>query len=549
MKKMFLYFLVSTSLFLSTMLFSGNTIPRSDQNRNFVAKRFSKNFSIVDLKQLCQDHSEKAQHLYKMALENLEELESIVPQDVAKKIQFYRDLSFFSLNYKNSLTSQCAFKLALRNMNELTNTEKSLIHIFRSIAFHIKVNDCYDAKLAKFLIKIHLDTDYCPTPDQLNRYLCTAAYVGDTTAVKILLSIDADPNFANKDDNDYTPLAYALIQEHGYSKIKHKPFEVKILIRLYELTAEMLIRKGALATHQIWNGVLNNYLNKTYIFMQTNNIAIFRLFENQITNLIEACDDFGHNVVINAFKLGNAKFIKYLYANSLYKNSIRARIANTSSGLPICRSFMSLAKAHYKHYDFKELFEFLIEKNETESSEETNLEALGFTCLWNAIKALDYQCMKSLAQSGIPLRVLYNDGTSVLIRCIQQPRTKSDIKNLIKIIELFGFLGTKYFLHADKSGNNALAYARKEGNTGKSLDNQIIEALIMTPLLYALKTNNPNQEDLVELIGTINNQYGIEIFSYKDSESKTALDYAVDANVDSSIIEALQACCLPNFDH
>ena len=338
MKKL-IFLTIFLNIFIhSNLLFSGSA-PSCDHNNkpvcNFVSKRLNKNFTLENLKDLCHDHSELALNLYNMALENLRDFEGRLPKEAFEKIQFFRDYNFIHLKHKESLFDQCAYNIATRNLNELSNNEKRLIRSFRNIAFCIKINGSYDPRLARFLIKIHLDSDYSPSKVKLNKYLCTAASLGDAMAVDLLLSIGANPNFQNKCENFYTPLAYALIQEHSISKIKNKSSDQSLLIRLYEIIAELLIKRGARADLKIMNGVSRNRLNKTFIFMQTNNVNIFKLFENQITDKIEVNDEFGCNVVMNAFKLGNAKFIKHLYANPLYRNSQKARTGYVLGGTVI----------------------------------------------------------------------------------------------------------------------------------------------------------------------------------------------------------------------
>lgn len=465
MKKIISLSIIFSILILNNLLFSGNVPSCDHENKpdcNFVAKRLSKKFTLDDLKELCKNHSEKAVHLYNMALENLTDLEEKLPKEVFEKVQFFRDYTFMSLK-QDTLYNKSAYKIANRNLDILPNNEQRLIRTFRSIAFHIKTNGCYDPKLAKFLIKIHLDNDYSPSKMKLNKYLCTAALLGDSMAVSLLLSIGANPNFVNKCENFYTPLAYALIQEHRYSKIKNKSFDQSLLIKCYELIAAMLMKRGARADLNIMNGVSGNSLNKTYIFMQTSNVSIFKLFENQIANKVEAHDEFGCNIVMNAFKLGNAKFIKYLYANPLYRNSQKARSLYTLGGIEH-RSFMNLALEYYKHYDFKELLEFLIKNNEVEKLE-NNLMGFGFDCMWHAIADFDYECIKSLIQSGIPLNALYDDNSTNLIWMIRKASQSDDKKNLIKIIELFAPFGQRFFEHADLCGKTVLDYARKKDET------------------------------------------------------------------------------------
>jgi len=286
--------------------------------------------------------------------------------------------------------------------------------------------------------------------------------------------------------------------------------------------------------------------------MQTSNINIFNLFQEQITDYIELLDDFECNIVSNAFKLGNAQFIKNLYANQAYRYSTSGR---SSVYGPI--KWMRLATVYYYGHDFLELFQFLTKNDEVDLDDENiTSNDLGQICLVHAMNAFDYECVKNLYQSGVSLdfkdvESLYNRGISPFCPDMKDfcswlhywiQECPIDMPtNYIKIIELLMDAGINFF-EKNIDGETALDYARS------SEDDQLVQILIMTPLIYAIKkcSSAENSEYVKILIDWANGQEG-KIESYRDSNGKTALDYAQELNLDSSIIEALQALVIPCF--
>lgn len=204
---------------------------------------------------------------------------------------------------------------------------------------------------------------------------------------------------------------------------------------------------------------------------------------------------------------------------------------------------MDLAIEYYKGYDFEELYEFLIENNELSTGEHYTLEEFALQCLDNALDDLDFESIKSLYLRGISLTTEYEDDKSTyLIHCIRKAKSTTSSKKLIQIIELFMSAGVD-FDHKDNYRKTALDYAKKQ-----ELDEEIVQAVIMTPLLYKLRANNQNQEELSVSIYKILNENDPTIFNYRDCKDKTALDYAQEFNQDESIIEALKVCTGKNFE-
>jgi len=548
MKKILLSLFISSTFLFTNILFPGNEFSH-DPNRNFMNEKLSREF---DLEQICKEHSKQALIAYQAAIAKSADVKDIVPDEVFEKIKYYKTYSFIPLNPRDlqvSLYEICAHKVANVNLIGLKQEEIALVHTLRSILFYARFNKSYNHELAQLLIRVHLDRKYRPSKKLLNSCLCVASYLGDALAVQTLLAKGATGNFINKDDLQYTPLAYAVIKEHTYSKINNKTFEIQLIIRNYELIAEMLIKAGADATRPI--GSNTTWGNDRFVFKHTSNVKIFSLFEEQVEDIVKrhveaasisnpgAVADLGLDLVKNAFSIGDAKFIKKIYANPLYRKCV------SESN----KSFMDLAEDYYKGSDFEELYKFLVENGERRSGNPQNLNFFRTKCLFNALDSLDYECLKSFNNYGVKLNsvVHLSDNSNLLTDIIKRAQTSTNKNNLIKTIELFMKIGVCFY-NRDKTGKIALDYAIEPLGGKKRLDNDIIEALIMTPLIFAIKTSPYNkQQGLVELIYLANNDCNGAVESYRDSKGKTALDYAKERNLDSSIIEALQALITPNF--
>jgi len=221
-------------------------------SKNFMTKRLAVKF---DLQEICNQHSEDALNLYYLAIDDLSSLQALIPDEVMEQVTFYKEFSFLPCD-SNSLTSlyqYCAQKVANANLLNLNQNSAKCVHALRSILFHAQFKKWYDTKLARIIIDLLLNADYKPSQKQLNKALCTAAYLGNAFAIKLLLQKGADCNFINQDDYDYTPLAYALAQEHNYSKTKEQTDKLKLLIAEYEQAAKLLINAGANVCHKIKN--------------------------------------------------------------------------------------------------------------------------------------------------------------------------------------------------------------------------------------------------------------------------------------------------------
>lgn len=534
--KQYFSFLILASIILcsNNFLFSGNHYS-SDKKENFMIKRFARKFN---LEEICKKHSKQALELYKIAFDDLPEVAAKIPKELYEKVIETRDHSFLKLN-NITLLQKTAYSVATMNLQNLNKGQRAIVLLLRRIAYYAKSHKWYDPKLAQFLINSLFFPEYKFSQKKLDRNLCTASHLGDSFAVSLLLRKGANYDFETRYNYKYTPLAYALIQEHKYSKMRQKPLYVNFLIQNYEEIAKMLIGAGANIVHSIKNGIDRNTSNYAFTFMLTSNINIFNLFEEQIADKVELKDDLGRNIVVYAFMHGNAKFIKKLYANPLYRDSHVAR--TDKHGNP--RTFMDLAIEYYKGYDFEELYEFLTKNDERPTEEQYTIQEFALQCLDNALDDLDFESIKSLYLRGISLKTRYqSDNSTYLIYCIKMRLSRTDTKNLVKIIELFMIAGLD-FDHKDNYGKAALDYAKEQ-----ELDEDIIQAIIMTPLSYYLRNNMLNQEELLLLIYKILNENDPMIFNYRDSEGKNALDYAQEFNRHESIIEALMACTGKNFE-
>lgn len=414
-------------------------------------------------------------------------------------------------------------------MIDIAADDQDLLDILKRILFHLKVNKWYEPKLAQLIIRIHLDHKFEPDQRQLDRSLCMAAYLGDSASVKLLLDKGANCNLVNKQHYSYTPIVYAILQEHYFSRIKEKSSDIELLITSYEETAKILIERGADVKRKICNGLSNDPSNKTYIFMQTCNENIFNLFEEQIADELKNKPNLSEKLVVNAFKFGNAQFIKKLYGNSLYRD-----FSSKCKGKHRHWTFMDLAIQYYKGHDFEELYNFLDENNERPSDEHFNLKEFGLQCLDNAMDDLDFESIKKLYQEGVSLNNIYqSDNSTYLINCIKRANSKTKAENIIQIIELLIQAGVN-FSHQDIAGKTALDYAIEQ-----NLDPKIIQALICTPVIYAI-TQLSTSHKIDKLIIEAKNRSG-KLSIYKDSQGKSALDYAEELNMDSWIIDALSS--------
>lgn len=483
-KNLFLFILSIPLLFSSNLLFSGNSSTKN-KKLNFIEKRFARE---LDISKLCKDYFPQAFKIYKKAIQESKDVEST--------------------NFEN----------------------QELFQIVKNIRFHLQINKWYDSKLAQLILKVYFKENDNISQKQLDRSLCTAAYIGDIESVRTLLSLGANYNFVNKQHYSYTPLVYTLLQEHHFSKISKKSDDIKQLITNYEDIAKMLIDTGANIKGKIRNGLSNDPSIKTYIFMQTCNLKIFSLFEDQIIDEIETVDNIGRNIVIYAFMFGDISFIAQLYSNSLFKDSVIAR--TDEKGNP--RTFMDLALQYYKRSDFKELYEFLIDNAEKPTRGEYSSEEFGLLCLNNAMDELDFECIRSLYLEGISLNGIYqSDNSTYLINCIKNVTDTTPLKSLIQIIELFCEAGID-FSHEDKHAKTALDHAIK-----KKLHHRVIQALICTPVIYAIKGSLTDNQ-IIKLINSAKEQNG-EVREYRDSHNKTALDYADGSKFNGWILDALDS--------
>lgn len=549
--KKFFYFPVKFLAFflLSNLLSAGNEFS-ANRKHDFIDSRLDKEF---DLQQICREHSEEALVAYNKAAEDTSNLNGIIPYEVLVQVKSFKEQSFRPYNSKNpnlTLFEICARKVANANLDTLNQEEVSFINTLRSIIFCAKFNVSYYPPLAKMLIRFHLDKNYKPRKKvryknkyvptkQLNECLCLASYLGDANAVQLLLSKGATADFVNEDDDHYTPLAYAIIQEHKYSKIRHKTSDIKLLIHNFEHIAEMLVKGGAEATR-----IIGRFSDHS-IFLHTSNVKIFSLFKNQVDEIVRIHKTYakneitrgnvkrlGRDIVINAFKIGNTEFIKTFYFDRLYRKCVKKE----------SQSFMNLAIKYYKGYDFKELFEFMVENSAESVKPEWTVKEFADQCLTNALNALDFESIKNLAEVGLSLRrFIKSDNSTFLIYCIKKANEYSDKNNLIKIIEL---LIDAYVRpgHKDNNGKTALDYAKE-----KDLDNDIGQALIMGPLMLLIKRYSPKYQSFVIKLINLANEQGGEIGTYKDSHGKTALDYAEEFNLDCSVIEILRSYTIQNF--
>ena len=537
------YFLLTILAFIilcsNNFLLSMERLAFSENKKeNFMIKRFARKFN---LKEICAKYPEEALNLYNIAFDKFREIQAKVPQEVYEKIIAHRNTNFVKFYpVKSKLVDICARAISIMNLRNLNKQKQAFVFFLKTVSFFVHhVHSWYDTKLAELILNIFFNPNYKPSQKQLDRSLCMASHLGDSKAVEFLLKKGANPNFVTENNYNYTPLAYALVQEHKFSKRKQKPININFVIRNYERTVKMLIKAGAKIDHKVKNKLFGFPSLETYIFFQTCNVKIFGLFEDQTASKVELIDDSGCNFVMNAFKIGNAQFIKKLYANPLYRNS---RVARThENGDP--RSFMDLAILFYKRYDFKELYAFLIENNEHPLFEEhCTLEEFELQCLDNAMEDLDFESIKNLYQEGISVNNIYqSDNSTDLINCIKKANSKTSPENLVQIMELFIQAGVN-FSHEDITGKTALDYAKK-----RKLDPTIIQALIMTPLLYHLKANIVNELELLGLIHEILIENDSAIFNYRDSKGKTALEYAQASNQDKSVIEVLKACIATNL--
>lgn len=520
---------------------------------DFRVKRLARKF---DLQTICQKHSEEALSCYNIATDGLANIKACLPEEVFEQVEVQKDFSF--LPPKKSTNLLTLFEICVHKVanHHLTNLDKQTIHLIntlRNIIFHAKVKECYDPKLAKLLIRLHLEKNYKPEEKLLDTCLCTASYLGDAVAVEVLLSRGANCNYVNISEDYYTSLAYALSEEHLCSKIKNKSSFTQKLILDYERIAEMLIKAGARVKHKI-----TGKIKRIPIFFQTSNVNIFNLFEDQIANKTNLFRD----LVINAFKFGNAEFIKKLYANPIYwKHGGYSHDHIVNADIDKKTTFMDLAILYYKGYDFEELYKFLEENGVRSTKQQYSLNEFAYRCLNNAISTFDYDSIKNLAEVGVSLKSIYPDTESTtLIYCIKKATVYTDvpaINDLIKIIELFINVGINP-AHRDKYGKTALYYAKmlelkainhiniKAHKENLQAFKRITQALIVTPIIYVIKRRLPSTNILAYI--NCGKQLKGEIASYRDSHGKTALDYAQEFNSDYSVIEALRSYTCENFE-
>ena len=513
-------------LLYNNLLFSGS-IFSSDKNKpDWLLNRLDSSFN---LKKICEEHSQEALKIYQLSKDEFKDLESKIPDEVLERLKYQRDYNFDGLGPKPaSLFHICAQKIALRAL-ELTD-KPSLVYFFRDIEYIKKHTNVYDPELAKLIINLHFDEDFEPSKELLDTCLYTATYLGDCYSVEVLIGLGANCNFVNKYHHNYSPFTLLLKIETENRKIIDLDEYRKRLMTRYMYIAQQLIKGGAKVDH------LMNQQGIAYIV--TGDSYIFELFEDQIKDKINTSDTIGYNLFINALRGGSVNLIMKLYNDPVYKDATSAFL-----NLQGVNSFMDLAMLHFKGNNFKKLYEFLRENDEKPNLKPCyNANEFGAICLNNALFSFDYAWARNLAMIGVPLKTIYNDNSTLLINVIKYAPHCTDNTALINIINLLGIYHVNFF-QRDHLGKTALDYAQSLG-----LNDKVIQALIITPLIYKLVVNKEDKEDLLELICKIKNENGIEIFSYKDPRGKTALDYAEEFSKDCSVIEILRSYTIQNFE-